>query len=67
MKFKIGEKEYDAESGVAKASLTTVYELKKEYGIGMKQVMASAQKFQTFEDASDILERMRPLSLRSGS
>lgn len=56
MKFKIDEKEYDAEAGIAKVTLTTLYELKLRHGIGMQTLMEMLQKFEKFQTPMEILE-----------
>jgi hypothetical protein len=56
MKFLIAGKEYDAEAGVSKVSLATLYELKVRTGIGMKGIMAAAKKISEFTDPMDLLE-----------
>jgi hypothetical protein len=56
MKFMIGDKEYDAEQGVAKVSLSTLYELKVKHGIGMKTLVSMTRHFADFKDPLDLLE-----------
>ena len=56
MKFMIGDKEYDAEAGVSKVSLATLYELKLRHGIGMKAIVAMTKKIGEFTDPMDVLE-----------
>lgn len=52
----IGDREYDAEAGISKATLTTAYELKVRTGIGMKTLAERASKLGEFKDATDVLE-----------
>lgn len=56
MKFLIEGREYDAEAGVQKVTLATLYELKVRHGIGMKGIMAAAKKISEFTDPMDLLE-----------
>lgn len=56
MKFLIGDKQYDAEEGLSKVSLATLYELKVKTGIGMKTLAGMAQKLGTYTDPMDLLE-----------
>lgn len=56
MKFRIGDKEYDAELGLRKASLLTLFELKSKHGIGLKSLAATAKKFEQIADPMDLLE-----------
>lgn len=56
MKFMIGDKEYDAEAGVSKVTLATLYDLKLRHGIGMKALVEMTEKFGTFTDPMDLLE-----------
>lgn len=56
MKFMIGDKEYDAEEGLSKVSLHTLYELKVKTGIGMKTLAQMAQRLGQFDDPMDVLD-----------
>jgi len=56
MKFSIHGKVYDAEAGLQKVSLQTLFELKTEHNLGMKSLAAQAEKFQNVTDPMDILE-----------
>jgi len=56
MKFMIGDKEYDAEAGVSKVSLATLYELKLRHGIGMKSIVEMTAKIGQFTDPMEVLE-----------
>jgi hypothetical protein len=56
MKFMIGDNEYDAEEGVSKVSLSTLYELKVKHGIGMKTLVEMTRNFANFKDPLDLLE-----------
>lgn len=56
MKFKIGDKDYDAGEALEKVSLSTLYELKVRTGIGVKTMAAMAQKISEYKDPMDLLE-----------
>lgn len=56
MKFMIEDKEYNAEEGVSKVTLSTLYELKVKTGIGMKTLAEMVQRFDQITDPLDLLE-----------
>lgn len=56
MKFKIGDKDYDAGEALQKVTLATLYELKVRTGIGVKSMAAMAQKISEYENPMDLLE-----------
>jgi hypothetical protein len=56
MKFMIGDNEYDAEAGVSKVALSTLYELKVKHGVGMKTLVEMTRSFANFTDPMDLLE-----------
>ena len=56
MQFRIKGKLYDAEAGLRKVTLLTLFELKSRHGIGMKQLAATAKKFEAITDPMELLE-----------
>jgi hypothetical protein len=56
MKLKIEGKEYDVAQGMAKVSLTTLFELKSKYGIGMAHLMKQGEKFGKIKNNAEILD-----------
>lgn len=63
MKFRIKGKEYDAEAGLKKATLLTLFELKSRHGIGMKQLAATAKKFEEITDPMELLDNTESFQL----
>jgi hypothetical protein len=62
MKVKIQGKEYDIEQGMSKVSLTTLFELKSSYGIGMQTLMKTGERFGKIKDNTEILEDLELLN-----
>ena len=56
MKLEIAGKQYDIAEGMQRADLYTLFELKSKYGIGIKSMLAAAQRFEEIEDRFAILE-----------
>lgn len=55
MKLELNGKILDVENALARAELTTLFELKSKHGIGMKSLLKSLDKFSGL-DAMDMLE-----------
>lgn len=56
MQFKIKGVLYDAEMGLRKATLLTLFELKSKHGVGLKSLAATAKKFEQISDPMELLE-----------
>ncbi len=56
MQFRIKGNLYDAELGLRKASLLTLFELKSRHGVGLKSLASTAKKFEQISDPMDLLE-----------
>lgn len=56
MQFEINGKTYDAELGLRKATLLTLFELKSRHGVGVKKLAETAKRFEKITDPMELLE-----------
>ena len=61
MKFRIDDKEYDAQAAVENMSLQTLVDLKRSSGIGIKTLVESVKEFKKFKSPLDLLDSLEAL------
>lgn len=62
MKFRIADKEYDAQEAVENVSLQTLFDLKRRSGVGIKTLVESTKKFKDHADPIDLLDDLDALN-----
>ena len=61
MKFRIEDREYDAQAAVENMSLQTLVDLKRSSGIGIKTLVESVKEFKKFKSPLDLLDSLEAL------